>query len=136
VARLRIAFVAVATLAKIGFCELALGAVLGWAVVVRLERPALLARIGIVAPRRILQAHLDYIMMGIILVAVGLAFGHLSAWIAVPLVFGTWMNPTLFLFEAWGDPVERNRAFRALALLSLTATSASLVAVAVDALGR
>jgi hypothetical protein len=124
------------TLVKIGFCELALGAVLGWGVVARLERPQLLTRIGIVAPRRILQAHLDYIMMGIILVAIGLAFGHLSAWIAVPLVFGTWMNPTLFLFEAWGDAVERNTLFRVVAFLSLTATSGSLVAVAIDALTR
>lgn len=125
-----------ATLAKIGFCELALGAVLGWAVVARLERPDLLARAGIVAPRRILQAHLDYIVMGIILVAVGLAFGHLTAWIAVPLVFGTWMNPTLFVLEAWGDAVERNSVFRAVGVLSLTATSASLVAAAIDALTR
>lgn len=125
-----------ATLAKIGFCELALGAVLGWAVVARLERPDLLTRAGIVAPRRILQAHLDYIVMGIILVAVGLAFGHLTAWIAVPLVFGTWMNPTLFVLEAWGDAVERHSVFRAVGVLSLTATSASLVAVAIDALTR
>lgn len=124
------------TLVEIGFCELALGAVLGWGVVARLERPELLSRIGIAAPRRILQAHLDYIMMGLILIAVGLALGRLTPWIAVPLVFGTWMNPTLFLLEAWGDAVERNAAFRAIAALSLTATSASLVAVAVDALGR
>jgi hypothetical protein len=38
----------VSTLAKIGFCELALGAVLGWGVVARLERPELLTR-GLVA---------------------------------------------------------------------------------------
>jgi amino acid permease len=126
----------VSTLAKIGFCELALGAVLGWGVVARLERPQLLTRIGIVAPRRVLQAHLDYIMMGIILIATGLALGHLTTWIAVPLVFGTWMNPTLFLLEAWGDAVEDNALFRAVGALSLTATSASLVAVAVVAVGR
>jgi hypothetical protein len=126
----------VSTLTRIGFCELALGAVLGWGVVARLERPELLTRIGIVAPRRVLQAHLDYIMMGLILIAVGLALGHLTAWIAVPLVFGTLMNPTLFLLEAWGDAVERNAVFRAVGAVSLLATSGSLVAVAVEALGR
>jgi hypothetical protein len=126
----------VSTLTRIGFCELALGAVLGWGVVARLERPELLTRIGIVAPRRVLQAHLDYIMMGLILIAVGLALGHLTAWIAVPLVFGTLMNPTLFLLEAWGDAVERNAVFRAVGAMSLLATSGSLVAVAVEALGR
>jgi hypothetical protein len=126
----------VSTLTRIGFCELALGAVLGWGVVARLERPELLTRIGIVAPRRVLQAHLDYIVMGLILIAVGLALGHLTAWIAVPLVFGTLMNPTLFLLEAWGDAVETNPLFRAVGAVSLLATSGSLVAVAVEALGR
>ena len=74
---------------RAGLIELALGALLGWAMVVREERPEWLKRIGVVAPARIRQVHLDYVMMGLILIAVGLALPGLPTAVAVPLVFGT-----------------------------------------------
>jgi len=51
---------------RIGLVELALGGLLGWAMVIRGEKPEWLRRIGIVAPQRIRQVHLDYVMMGLI----------------------------------------------------------------------
>jgi hypothetical protein len=63
---------------RIGLIELALGGLLGWAMVLRQESPELLRRIGVVAPQRIRQVHLDYVMMGLILIAVGLAIPSLS----------------------------------------------------------
>jgi hydroxylaminobenzene mutase len=51
---------------EVGLVELALGGLLGWAMVIREERPEWLRRIGIVAPQRIRQVHLDYVMMGLI----------------------------------------------------------------------
>ena len=56
---------------RAGLIELALGALLGWAMVVREERPEWLKRIGVVAPARIRQVHLDYVMMGLILIGEG-----------------------------------------------------------------
>ena len=85
------------TLAKVGLCELAVAGLMGWAIVVRLERPDLLTRAGVKSPRRLLQAHLDYVMMGLILVAVGLALPGIPDWIAAALIFGTLVNPSLFL---------------------------------------
>ena len=78
---------------QIGLVELALGGLLGWAMVVRQESPELLRRIGIVAPQRIRQIHLDYVMMGLILIGVGLAVPDLPTAIAAALVFGTAVNP-------------------------------------------
>ncbi|MBI5107024.1 MAG: hypothetical protein HZB46_18935 [Solirubrobacterales bacterium] len=124
------------TLSKIGLCELALGALLGWVVTLRIERPQLLARAGVASPRRILQAHLDYIMMGLILVAVGLALPGLQTWIAVPLVFGTLVNPTLFLPLAFDEGWKDRVPYKAVTLVSFVAMSGSLVAAAIEGLSR
>src|SRR6476619_4377106 len=82
---------------QIGLVELALGGLLGWAMVIHQDRPQWLTRIGIVAPQRIRQVHLDYVMMGLILIGVGLAVPDLPCAIAAALVFGTAVNPFLFL---------------------------------------
>ena len=123
-------------LVRVGLLELALGALLGWGVVLRTERPDWLRRAGARGPRRILQAHLDYVMMGLILVAVGLALPRLTPWVAIPLVAGTWLNPTLFVPMAFADDMDRRLAFRVVTVLSFVATSGSLVAVAVVGLVR
>jgi len=117
--------------AKAGLVELALGAVLGWAVLVRHERPVWLTRIGIREPHRVLQTHLDLVIMGVLLVAVGLALPALVPWIAVPLVLGTWVNPLLFVQLAFDGGYAARPAYRVVTALSFTATSGSLVAAAV-----
>ena len=98
---------------QIGLVELALGGLLGWAMVVREERPEWLRRIGVVAPQRIRQVHLDYVMMGLILIGVGLAVPDLPTAIAVALVFGTVVNPFLFVPLAFDPEVEKRLWYRA-----------------------
>jgi hypothetical protein len=118
-------------LIRAGLIELALGGLLGWAMVVREERPEWLKRIGVVAPARIRQVHLDYVMMGLILVAVGLAIPSLPTAIAVALVFGTAVNPFLFVPLAFDPDVERRAWYRALATVSFLAVSGGLLAAAI-----
>lgn len=122
------------TLAKIGLVEIAVAALLGWALIVHLERPELLARAGVRSPRRILQCHLDQIMMGLILIAIALAVPGLPTAIAVPVVFGTLVNPLLFLAQAFSDTIANHVAFKLVSVVSITAASGGLVAVAVYAL--
>ncbi|HEY5976824.1 MAG TPA: hypothetical protein VIT85_03120 [Solirubrobacterales bacterium] len=116
---------------QVGLIELALGGLLGWAMVLRQESPELLRRIGIVAPQRIRQVHLDYVMMGLILIAVGLAIPGLSNAIAIPLVFGTLVNPLLFVPLAFDPDVEKRAWYRALAVVSFLGVSGGLVAAAI-----
>jgi hypothetical protein len=118
-------------LIRIGLVELALGGLLGWAMVVRDERPEWLRRIGIVAPQRIRQVHLDYVMMGLILIGVGLAIPDLSKAIAIPLAFGTFVNPLLFVPLAFDPEAERRTWYRVLATVSFIAVSGGLVAAAI-----
>lgn len=111
--------------------ELALGGLLGWAMVVREDRPEWLQRIGVVAPHRIRQAHFDYLMMGLILIGVGLAVPDLPTAIAVALVFGTAVNPFLFVPLAFNCEVEKRPWYRLLAVVSFIGVSGGLVAAAI-----
>ena len=116
---------------QIGLIELALGGLLGWAMVLRQENPDFLRRIGVVAPQRIRQVHLDYVMMGLILIAVGLAIPDLSNAIAIPLVFGTLVNPFLFVPLAFDPEIDKRAWYRALAVVSFIGVSGGLLAAAI-----
>jgi hydroxylaminobenzene mutase len=116
---------------RIGLVELALGGLLGWAMVMRSERPKLLRRIGVVAPQRIRQVHLDYVMMGLILIGVGLAVPDLPTAAAIALVFGTLVNPFLFVPLAFDPDVEKRLWYRSLAVVSFLGVSGGLVVAAV-----
>lgn len=116
---------------QIGLIELALGGLLGWAMVVREEKPDWLTRIGVVAPHRIRQVHLDYVMMGLILIGVGLAIPSLPKAIAIALVFGTAVNPLLFVPLAFDPEVEKRLWYRSLSVVSFVGVSGGLVAAAI-----
>jgi hypothetical protein len=116
---------------RIGLVELALGGLLGWAMVVREEKREWLRRVGVVAPHRIRQVHLDYVMMGLILIGVGLAVPDLQTAAAVPLVFGTLVNPFLFVPLAFDPDIEARPWYRALAVVSFLGVSGGLVAAAI-----
>jgi hydroxylaminobenzene mutase len=116
---------------QIGLIELALGGLLGWAMVVRDERPQWLRRIGVVAPQRIRQVHLDYVMMGLILIGVGLAVPDLPKAVAGALVFGTFVNPLLFVPLAFDPDAEKQLWYRAVATVSFIAVSGGLVVAAI-----
>jgi hydroxylaminobenzene mutase len=116
---------------RIGLVELALGGLLGWAMVIRAEKSEWLARIGVVAPQRIRQVHLDYVMMGLILIGVGLAVPDLPTVIAAALVFGTAVNPFLFVPLAFDPDIDKRLWYRTLAVVSFLGVSGGLVAAAI-----
>jgi len=116
---------------RVGLIELALGGLLGWAMVIREDKPEWLQRIGVVAPHRIRQVHLDYLMMGLILIGIGLAVPDLPCAVAVALVFGTVVNPFLFVPLAFDPAIEKRAWYRLLAAISFVGVSGGLVAAAI-----
>ena len=122
------------TLAKIGFVELAVGALAGWIIVISRERPEWLGRAGVRVPRRLLQAHIDLIVMALILIAVGLALPDLPTALQAILVFGTWINPLGFVPLAFNPEADKGVAYRVVITISFICVSGGLVAVAVEAL--
>jgi hydroxylaminobenzene mutase len=118
-------------LVQVGLIELAVAALLGWAMVVREEKPEWLKKIGVVQPRRILQIHLDYVMMGLISIAVGLAIPDIPDAAVALLIFGTVMNPLLFIPPAFIPHVDKRLWYRVLSAISFLAMSVALVWAAV-----
>lgn len=114
-------------LVQVGLIELAVGGLLGWAVVLRKERPEFYRRIGLKQPRAVLQIHLDYILMGLILIALGTVLDDPPGLLASLLVFGTIMNPLLFLPGAFDPAHEKKLVFRVIAAASFISISVALV---------
>ena len=122
-------------LVQVGLIQLAIAALLGWAMVVRTEKPEWLKKIGVVQPHRVLQVHLDYVMMGLISIAVGLALPEISDLNAYLLVFATFVNPFLFVPLAFSKEVGETLWYRAVSVISFVAMSVALVWAAISGPG-
>ncbi len=120
--------------AQAGLVYLAFAALSGWLMVIVTEKPELLTRAGVRAPGRFRQAHIDWILMALILIAVGVAVPELALVWEVLLVASTIINPALFIPMAFNPDVRKNNAFRALSTVSFVAMSAATIAAAVTAL--
>jgi hypothetical protein len=70
-------------------------------------------------------------MMGLILIGVGLAVPDLPKALAAALVFGTVVNPFLFVPPAFEPEVQQRLWYRGLAVLSFTGVSIGLVSAAI-----
>src|SRR5205809_7241520 len=114
-----------------GAVELAFGAVSGWLIALSVDKPEALKRRGVRAIPRLRQAHLDYIIMGVILIAVGLAAPGLPTLWQVLLVTGAWVNPTLFIPLAFDPAAQQHPAYRSVTFASFTCMSTGAVAAAV-----
>lgn len=118
-------------LVKIGSVSLAVGAVSGYALALVVEHSPIFKRIGIRHPARIRQVHLDWIIMGVVLIATGLAAPNLPTWAVIATGFGGIVNPLLFLPLAFRASAQKNLVYRVISGLSFTALSSGLVAAAV-----
>ncbi|MBF6619436.1 MAG: hypothetical protein ITG02_04305 [Patulibacter sp.] len=121
-------------LTQVGLCLLAFGALSGWVVVLRTEYPELLRRVGVKSPRRLLQAHIDYIIMGVILIAVGTALPDLATWNRIALIVGTFVNPTLFLPLAFREDWSKAILYRVVTVASFATMSVGAVGAAIAGL--
>ena len=122
-------------LVQVGLIQLAIAALLGWAMVVRTEKPEWLKKIGVVQPHRVLQVHLDYVMMGLISIAVGFAVPDISNLNAYLLVFATFMNPFLFVPLAFSKEVDKKLWYRTVTVLSFVAMTVALIWAAISGPG-
>lgn len=118
-------------LSLFGLYLLAVGALLGWPVALSKVRPDLVERVGVVDAKAILRMHLDFVIMGALVVAVGTAAPSLPTWIAVILAIGTTTNPLLFLPQAFSTDVVTHRWYAVVSVLSFLAVTIALVSVAV-----
>ncbi len=126
-----------ALLVKLGICELAAGVLSGWAMVALVEKPEALKRHGVRQLARIRQTHLDLLMQGTILVAVGAAVNSVPTWIGILLVLGAYVAPlTLGVLAFYPDWQKDSLLYRGLNTAVLTGFTVAWVALAITVLSR
>jgi hypothetical protein len=124
-------------LSQLGIFELAVGVLSGWLMVMTLEAPDVLRRLGVRQMGRIRQAHLDLLMQGTILIAVGLAVDPLPDWIGVLLVAGAFLAPPLLgVLALFPELREESIAYKAINTVVLGGFTVGWVALALTAAGR
>ena len=121
-------------LTQLGLISLALAGVSGWLVLAATRKGEWFRAHGVPAPRRFLQTHLDWVMMGLILIAVQLAAPSSPDWIKAMIAFGALVNPLLFLPLAFKPAAEESPVYVAVAVVSFAALSIGLPALAIWAL--
>ena len=114
-----------------GVLSLASAALLGWLIALHRASPDTITKLGIKAPHRLMQLHLDQVMMGLILLAVATAFPGIPDWIAIPLLVGTILNPLGFVPLMFLPKADQTLWYRAGIGFSFIAMSGSLVALAI-----
>ena len=121
-------------LIQLGLISLALAGLSGWLVLASTRKGEWFRAHGVPVPRRFLQTHLDWVMMGLILIAVQLAAPSSPDWIKGMIAFGAIVNPLLFLPLAFKPEAENSPAYVAVAVVSFAALSIGLPALAIWAL--
>ncbi len=124
-------------LVKLGICELAAGVVSGWAMVAMVERPEALKQLGVRQLARIRQTHLDLLMQGTILTAIGAAVVSVPTWIGTLLVLGAYVAPLTLGVLAFRPELQKGSiAYRGLNTAVLAGFTVAWVALAVTVLSR
>jgi hypothetical protein len=124
-------------LVKLGICELAVGALSGWAMVAMVEVPEALKRHGVRQLGRIRQAHLDLLMQGTILTAIGAAVASVPTWIGILLVTGAYVAPLTLGALAFRPEMQKDSiAYRGLNTAVLAGFTVAWVALAITVLSR
>ena len=124
-------------LVKLGICELAVGVLSGWAMVAMVERPEALKRAGVRQLGRIRQTHLDLLMQGTILAAIGAAMTSVPTWIGILLVIGAFLAPLGLGVLAFRPELQKGSiVYRGLNTAVLAGFTVGWVALAVTVLSR
>jgi hypothetical protein len=124
-------------LSQLGIYELTVGVLSGWLMVMTIEKPELLRRAGARHLGRIRQAHLDLLMQGVILIAVGFAVDPLPTWIGFLLVLGAFLAPLLLGVLAFNSELQKgSRLYRGVNTVVLVGFTIGWVALAITAAGR
>ncbi|PZW65357.1 hydroxylaminobenzene mutase [Pseudomonas sp. AG1028] len=117
-------------LLAIALLSLALGALSGFAVLTCVDYPEKARALGVINPMRIRQAHIDWIVMGTVMVSTALAVPDMPGWIYALVMFGGVVNPLTFVPMAFSKTVDTTQAFRLVSLVSFTSLSLGLVLAA------
>lgn len=113
-----------------GLTELAAGALSGWVFAAVRKRPQTMRALGVRAPQRIRQWHLDLTMLGGFTVICGMAVPAAPRLTTTALAVGAWTNAFAFLPLAFKPDLENRPAYLVPLAGSFVATSIGFCGVA------
>lgn len=116
-------------LVSAGVSQIAIGAVSGWPLALLVSRPGLSAKLGIVEPVRLRQAHLDVLIMGGLVAAAG-QIDDAPRWAKAATRIGAWTNPLLFVPLAFNPRATKTVAYQVASAASFTVTTAGWLGLA------
>jgi hypothetical protein len=119
-----------------GFTELAAGALSGWVYTIVITDRERAEALGIQAPARVRQWHLDLIALGSLQILVSQALPDLPRRIAVPLGVGAWANAMAFGVLAVRPGLDQTAGWRAAIGSAFVTTSFGFTSAAVEACKR
>ncbi|TKJ38361.1 hypothetical protein CEE37_12640 [candidate division LCP-89 bacterium B3_LCP] len=118
-------------LTRIGIIEIAFSAVI---LPVLLFEPAQRLFPRLLKDRKqLLQAHLDYFFMGILLILAGTVLQPIPIWITIPMIIGSLGNPSVFLINSINPELPQNMMYRLFILISCGLTAFAWGAMGVRA---
>jgi hydroxylaminobenzene mutase len=101
------------------------------------ESPEGLKRLGVRQLGRIRQTHLDLLMQGTILAAIGAAVSSIPTWIGILLVLGAYVAPLTLGVLAFRPELQKgSTVYRGLNTAVLAGFTVAWVALAVTVLSR
>ncbi|TYK43106.1 hypothetical protein [Actinomadura decatromicini] len=124
-----------ALLVTFGVLQLTAGVLSGWLMVAQGDA-AWTRRLRIRAAARIRQGHIDLLMMGTLLVAIGVAVPGPQPVAEAAIAWGSWVGPLLFFPLAWKPELGRRRWYGVLDRLGFVALTIGFLVLAVDVLTR
>ncbi|MFI9551071.1 hypothetical protein [Nonomuraea endophytica] len=124
-------------LVKLGVLELTVGVLTGWFMVYITRTPrAERLRRGLRDPRRIRQGHIELLMMGTILIALGAAVPEPPAVALALIAFFSWLAPLSFFPAAVRPDLADSRAMQWVDTITFVGLSTGYVVLAVAVLLR
>ncbi|MFW0785171.1 hypothetical protein AAFP35_11665 [Gordonia sp. CPCC 206044] len=117
-----------------GLTELAFGALTGWVYAAVKQQPDAVRNLGVRAPDRIRQWHLELMMAGAFNVACGMAVPNVHPNAAKALIIGSWINPSAFLPLAFRPGIRDRLTYQLPVVAALVATSVGYTSIATTAL--
>ena len=119
-----------------GLTQVALGALTGFPYAVAVSRPERLRAVGVRAPHRIRQLHLDLVLMGGLVAIAGTAVPEPPRWVSLALAAGGWTNALAFVPLAIEPAVIRHPIYRTAVAGSFATTTIGWLALAAVAVRR
>lgn len=117
-------------LAKIGIVEIAFGVISGWVLIAAEGKPEMFTRLGLVSFRQLVSAHVSILLMGVAVAVAGVIVQPVPDWIVAAILFGSIVDPLLFVPLAFGLDRNGSTFFRVTAVLAFVSLSIGFVALA------